>query len=90
VVVKIDVTWPFCVGHHVNIHLDVTIISVTFNKVDVWKIFTTPRLFRYVWQLKMDSIATKLANENEFCHHRIGDLKFSLANFWSPTFNHHS
>jgi hypothetical protein len=30
-VIKIDVTWPFCVKHHIDVHLDVLFMFIKNN-----------------------------------------------------------
>ncbi len=82
IVVKTNTMWPFCVRHHVDIHFDALVASIT---TDTQKNLITP-------QLPLLCIATK----NEFGHHKIsdqiftffitlfGDQKISITNFLLP------
>jgi hypothetical protein len=70
-VIKIDVTWPFCVGCHINIYLDASFTSI---KIDGRKNFITFGL-----------PPLHMVTRNEFGHHRISiDLGLMIEIFWSP------
>jgi hypothetical protein len=52
------VTWPFCVKHHINVHLDVLVM---FIKNNAWKKLITHELPYYVWWPKIELVAIRLA-----------------------------
>jgi hypothetical protein len=58
-VIKIDVMWPFCVKHHINVHLDMLVVFIKNN--------AQKKLITH--QLPLLCVVAK----NKFGHHRIGD-----------------
>jgi hypothetical protein len=69
-VIKIDMTHPFCVRCHINIHLDV--------KQIVRKFFLTLWLAPLHIMIENEFDFHKI-NDNFFVHHEIGDKKNLVA-----------
>jgi hypothetical protein len=64
-VIKTNLTWPFCIRRHINIHLDTSIAFVRTN--------TQKKLVTH--ELSLLCMATK----NEFDCHKIGARNFSVT-----------
>jgi hypothetical protein len=70
-VVKIDMTCPFCIGSHVNIHLDMSIAFVAFVNTNVGKSLVTISCPCYKWWLKTN-----------FGYQSYDNQKILVAIFW--------
>jgi hypothetical protein len=81
-VIKTDVTWPFSVEHHIDIHLDA---SIAFVKIDIRKKFITPKLPPLCMVTKNEYNHHMISNEIfNFLVTKLGNWKVLITNFWLP------
>jgi hypothetical protein len=80
-VVKIDVTCPFCIGHHVGVHLDAAIASIASVKIEVGKSWVIFRLLSLQSVTENGFWSPILRRPKTFGCQTYGDQKFSLAIF---------
>ncbi len=83
-VVKTNMMKPFCVRHHVDVHVDSPLVA--FVKTNTQKKFITPKLSPLC-----------MLTKTRFDRLAIGDWVFNFPitklddqTFWSSTFNHHN
>jgi hypothetical protein len=80
-VIKINVTWPFCVEHHIDIHPNA---SIAFVKIDIGKKFITSKLPPLCMVIENECNHQRIGNGIfNFPVTKLGNWKVSITNFWS-------